>query len=63
MPARVELSRTRQLRGTIQVACEHGTIELVRGDFCTLLVHGPPDRVTDPVTSSVRPDFDQRPVG
>ena len=55
VPARVELSRTRQLRGTIQVACQHGMLELVRGDFCTLLVHAPPDRVTDPVTGQLRP--------
>ena len=55
VPARVELSRTRQLRGTIQVACEHGKLELVRGDFCTLLLHSPPDRVTDPVTDQLRP--------
>ena len=48
VPARVELSRTRQLRGTIQVACEHGTLELVRGDFCTLLLHGRPDHVDRP---------------
>ena len=55
VPARIELSRTRQLRGTIQVACEHGKLELVRGDFCTLLVHGPPEQVTDPVTTQLRP--------
>lgn len=55
VPARVELSRTRQLRGTIQVACQHGMLELVRGDFCTLLVHSPPDRVTDPLTAHSRP--------
>ena len=55
VPARIELSRTRQLRGTIQVACEHGKIELVRGDFCTLRVHAPPDRVTDPISAQSRP--------
>lgn len=55
VPARVELSRTRQLRGTIRVTCEHGVLELVRGDFSTLLVHGRPDRVTDPVTAQPRP--------
>jgi predicted dehydrogenase/nucleoside-diphosphate-sugar epimerase len=55
VPARVELSRTRQLRGTIQVACQHGMLELTRGDFGTLLVHGRPDSVTDPVTGQLRP--------
>jgi predicted dehydrogenase/nucleoside-diphosphate-sugar epimerase len=55
VPARVELSRTRQLRGTIQVACQHGLIELVRGDFSTLLIHGRPEDVTDPVSGRLRP--------
>lgn len=55
LPARIELSRTRQLRGTIRVVCEHGTLELVRGDFSTVLVHGRPDRLRDPVTAQPRP--------
>jgi predicted dehydrogenase/nucleoside-diphosphate-sugar epimerase len=39
VPARVELSRTRELRGSIRVECEHATLELLRGDFLQLLVH------------------------
>jgi predicted dehydrogenase/nucleoside-diphosphate-sugar epimerase len=38
VPARVELSRTRDLRGSLRVACERGTIEILRGDFCRLRV-------------------------
>jgi predicted dehydrogenase/nucleoside-diphosphate-sugar epimerase len=38
VPARIELSRTRQLRGTVRVTCERGTLELVRSDFCKLRV-------------------------
>ena len=38
VPARIELSRTRQLRGTVRVTCERGTLELVRSDFCKLQV-------------------------
>ncbi len=55
IPARIELSRTRQLRGTIRVTCQHGTLELVRGDFSTLLVHGPADEASDVVTGVRRP--------
>jgi predicted dehydrogenase/nucleoside-diphosphate-sugar epimerase len=36
---RVELSRTRELRGSIRVTCERATLELLRGDFTQLLVH------------------------
>ncbi|MEO7192526.1 MAG: NAD-dependent epimerase/dehydratase family protein [Vicinamibacterales bacterium] len=36
---RVELSRTRELRGSIRVECEHATIELLRGNFTQLLLH------------------------
>jgi predicted dehydrogenase/nucleoside-diphosphate-sugar epimerase len=39
VPFRLELSRTRELRGTIRVECEHATIELLRGNFTELLVH------------------------
>lgn len=37
--ARIELSRTRELRGSIKVVCEHATLELLRGDFLQLVVH------------------------
>src|SRR5207237_5812789 len=31
--------RTRELRGSIRVQCEQGTIELLRGNFTQLLIH------------------------
>lgn len=37
--ARVELSRTRELRGSLRVVCEQATLELLRGDFLQLVVH------------------------
>lgn len=55
VPVRMELSRTRQLRGTIRVTCERGTIELMRGDFCSLRVHSSPERVADAVRQAERP--------
>jgi len=55
VPARIELSRTRQLRGTVRLQCERGTFELVRGDFCTLQVHGASGEVTDVVAGQSRP--------
>ena len=43
VPVRLELSRTRELRGTIVVTCERASIELMRADFCRLRVRpGPP---------------------
>ena len=33
VPVRLELSRTRELRGTIQVRCERATLELIRAIF------------------------------
>jgi predicted dehydrogenase/nucleoside-diphosphate-sugar epimerase len=39
IPVRLELSRTRELRGSIRVECEHATLELLRGDFERVLVH------------------------
>jgi nucleoside-diphosphate-sugar epimerase/predicted dehydrogenase len=38
VPARIEFSRTRQLRGTLRVSCERGTLEIVRSDFCRLRI-------------------------
>ena len=38
VPARVELSRTRELRGSIRVTCQGGVLELMRGDFCRVRV-------------------------
>jgi predicted dehydrogenase/nucleoside-diphosphate-sugar epimerase len=55
VPARIELSRTRQLRGTIRVECDRGTLELARGDFCTLQVHGASSEATDVVAGQPRP--------
>jgi predicted dehydrogenase/nucleoside-diphosphate-sugar epimerase len=39
IPLRLELSRTRELRGSIRVSCEHATIELLQGNFTELLIH------------------------
>lgn len=39
VPLRLELSRTRELRGSIRIQCEHATLELLRGNFTELLVH------------------------
>src|SRR5262245_48011609 len=36
VPVRLELSRTRELRGSIRVDCEEATIELLRGNFTQL---------------------------
>ena len=36
---RLELSRTRELRGSIRVECEHATLELLRGNFLQILIH------------------------
>jgi predicted dehydrogenase/nucleoside-diphosphate-sugar epimerase len=55
VPARVELSRTRDLRGTLRVACERGTLELVRGDFCNLRILTEPGEVLDTVADLARP--------
>jgi predicted dehydrogenase/nucleoside-diphosphate-sugar epimerase len=55
VPARIELSRTRQLRGSIRVACDHGTFELMRGDFTNLRVHGSRTSVFDTVSATDRP--------
>jgi predicted dehydrogenase/nucleoside-diphosphate-sugar epimerase len=42
IPVRLELSRTRELRGSIRVVCERATLELLRGNFTQLLVHRAP---------------------
>lgn len=55
VPVRMELSRSRQLRGTVRVQCERGTFELMRGDFCTLHIHGASGEATDVVTGQPRP--------
>ena len=47
VPVRLELSRTRELRGSIRVQCENGTLELLRGNFTELRVLQPRDRATD----------------
>ena len=38
VPFRLEMSRTRELRGSIRVVCEHATLELPRGSFTEVLV-------------------------
>jgi predicted dehydrogenase/nucleoside-diphosphate-sugar epimerase len=42
VPVRVELSRTRELRGSIKVVFEHATLELRRPDFTQVIVHAKP---------------------
>ncbi len=39
VPFRLELSRTRELRGSIRVRCERATLELPRANFTEVLVH------------------------
>lgn len=39
VPVRLELSRTRELRGSIRVECERATLELLRGNFTQILIH------------------------
>ncbi|MCC7009101.1 MAG: Gfo/Idh/MocA family oxidoreductase [Acidobacteria bacterium] len=39
IPWRLELSRTRELRGSIRIRCERATLELLRGNFTEVLVH------------------------
>jgi predicted dehydrogenase/nucleoside-diphosphate-sugar epimerase len=39
VPLRLELSRTRELRGSIKIECEHATLELVRANFNEVFVH------------------------
>jgi len=58
IPVRLELSRTRELRNSIRVECEHATLELLRGNFVQLLVHRPatmdqPTRVPMRVTAEM----------
>jgi len=38
IPLRLELSRSRELRGSIQVQCEQATLELMRGNFTEVLI-------------------------
>ncbi len=39
IPARLELSRTHELRNSIRVRCERATLELPRANFTQILVH------------------------
>jgi predicted dehydrogenase/nucleoside-diphosphate-sugar epimerase len=55
VPARLELSRTRDLRGTIRVQCEHALLELVRGDFYRVHVVPSSASARDVVSGSDRP--------
>lgn len=52
---RVELSRTRKLRSTLRVECEHGTLELRTGERYQLAVLPHGGRLADPVTGEPRP--------
>src|SRR6185295_17964793 len=39
VPLRLELSRTRELRGSIRIECEHARLELMRPNFTEVLIH------------------------
>lgn len=39
VPFRLELSRTRELRGSVRVTCEEAVLELPRANFTEILVH------------------------
>jgi predicted dehydrogenase/nucleoside-diphosphate-sugar epimerase len=39
VPFRLELSRTRELRGSVRVECEEATLELQRANFTEVLIH------------------------
>jgi nucleoside-diphosphate-sugar epimerase len=55
VPLRLELSRTRELRGSIKVRCSEATLELLRGNFTELLVHrnSRPNAGPEPIRFSV----------
>lgn len=69
IPCRVELSRTRSLRGSIRVECERGTLELPRGEFSHVrVIHAgvavrDPLAATRPVQVSARWSDEEPPIG
>ena len=54
VPVRLELSRTRELRGTIQVRCERATLELIRSDFRRLNVQLDSSTASDEISRATR---------
>jgi predicted dehydrogenase len=48
VPLRLELSRTRELRGSIRIRCERATLELQRANFTEVLVHEASDTAIKP---------------
>ena len=54
VPVRLELSRTRELRGTIQVRCEGATLELIRSDFRRLTVRLDSSTASDEISRATR---------
>lgn len=54
VPARIELSRTRDLRGSVRVECERATLEIARAEFCRVLVRNALDGVVDVLTGRQR---------
>jgi predicted dehydrogenase/nucleoside-diphosphate-sugar epimerase len=50
VPCRIELSRTRQMRNSIRVRCERGTLELRRGEFARVAVQPDDLEARDPLT-------------
>jgi predicted dehydrogenase len=64
IPVRLELSRTRELRGSIRVHCERALLELERANFTHVIVHpaGPVDRLVGPSPIRVTAQYaDQKP--
>ena len=49
IPCRVDLSRTREMRNSILVQCERGSLELPRGEFSRVKIHIDGIDVTDAV--------------
>jgi predicted dehydrogenase len=52
IPVRMELSRTRELRGSIRIQCERATLELDRPNFTQVRVHPADPTASDSTRSS-----------
>jgi predicted dehydrogenase/nucleoside-diphosphate-sugar epimerase len=52
VPFRLEMSRTRELRGTVRIVCEHATLELPRASFTDVLVKPPQTATGAPIRYS-----------
>jgi predicted dehydrogenase/nucleoside-diphosphate-sugar epimerase len=54
LPARLELSRTRELRNSVRITCERGVLELPRSEFSRVFVEPDQHTPTDPVSGRRR---------